>query len=147
MSSGPAKVDVDDLVIALEFASVGEVYGNQAFVSVKTGKIFFKSEDLGIQEDAPADLETSEEFLCMPNKKRFGLGRDLVFSFVEEKLPDRWLDVRDFFRRRGAYARFKHMLESRNMLEAWYRYEETRTREALRRWCEDNGLELAETAK
>jgi hypothetical protein len=147
MSSGPAMVDVDDLVIALEFASVGEVYGNQAFVSVKTGKIFFKSEDLGIQEDAPADLETSEEFLCLPNKRQLGLGRDLVFAFVEEKLPGKWADVREFFRRRGAYARFKDMLESCNMLEAWYKYEETRTEEELRRWCEDNGLQLAHAGK
>jgi hypothetical protein len=147
MSSGPAMVDVDDLVIALEFASVGEVYGNQAFVSVKTGKIFFKSEDLGIQEDAPADLETSEEFLCLPNKRQLGLGRDLVFAFVEDKLPDKWSDVREFFRRRGAYARFKDMLESCNMLEAWYKYEETRTEEELRRWCEDNGLQLAHAGK
>jgi hypothetical protein len=147
MSSGPAKVDVDDLVIALEFASVGEVYGNQAFVSVKTGKIFFKSEDIGIQEDAPADLETSEEFLCLPNKRQLGLGRDLVFAFVEEKLPGKWADVREFFRRRGAYARFKDMLESCNMLEAWYKYEETRTEEELRRWCEDNGLQLAQAGK
>jgi hypothetical protein len=147
MSSGPAKVDVDDLEIALEFASVGEAYGNQAFVSVKTGLIFFKSDDLGPQEDAPADLETSDEFLCVPNKRELDLGRDLVFAFVEENLPDKWVDVREFFRRRGAYAKFKDMLASCNMLEAWYSFEATRTREALRRWCEDNGLELAEAGK
>jgi hypothetical protein len=147
MSSGPAKVDFNDLEIGFEFASIGDAYGNQAFISIKTGKVFLKSDDIEPEEDMPEDLETLEEFLCLPNKNRLGLGRDLVFAFVEEKLPDKWADVREFFRRRGAYARFKDMLASCNMLDAWYSYEQTRTEEELRRWCEDNGLQLGQKAK
>lgn len=139
----PAKVDAHDLFIAFEFASIGEVFGNRAFLSVKTGKTFVVSEDLGPIEELPEDLETSEEFICLPNKRELGLGRDLVFSFVEEKLPDEWDVVRDFFRRRGAYARFKDLLAARGMLEAWYIYEETSTEQALRACCEAHGLQLS----
>jgi len=94
-------------------------------------------------EDIPEDLETSADYLCLPDKGELGLGRDLVFSFVEEKLPTEWEAVRAFFRRRGAYARFKDMLATRGMLEEWYRYEETSTEEALRQWCDDNGLQMS----
>jgi hypothetical protein len=53
--------------------------------------------------------------------------------------------VRDIFGRRGAYRRFKDFLETRSMLEKWYAFEEKATAEALRKWCEENGIELAES--
>jgi hypothetical protein len=143
MSSVTAKVDFKDLLTAFEFASMGEALGCLAFVSVKTGKTFIKSDDLDTDETIPADLETSEEYLCLPNRRELDLGRDLVFSFIQEKLPDEMELVRDFFRRRGAYPKFKNLLASRGQLQAWYSYEEASTEAALRRWCEDNGLELA----
>jgi Uncharacterised protein family (UPF0158) len=145
MSSKPMKVATSELLTAFEFASMGESSGNQAFVSVKTGKTYIVSEDMDLDEEIPEGLETSDDYLCLPNKRDLGLGRDLVFSFVEEKLPDEWDIVREFFRRRGAYARFKEMLASHKMLDEWYSYEATSTEEALRRWCEDNGLQLSGT--
>jgi hypothetical protein len=142
MLSAPAKIDFNDLLTAFEFASMGEVSGCLAFVSIKTGKAFIKSDDLDADEEIPEDLETSEEYLCLPDKRKLDLGRDLVFSFIEEKLPDEMDAVRDFFRRRGAYPKFKNLLASRGMLEAWYRFEEASTEAALRQWCEENGLQV-----
>jgi hypothetical protein len=143
MSSATAKIDFNDLLTAFEFASIGEASGCLAFVSIKTGKTFIKSDDLDADEEIPEDLETSEEYLCLPHKRELDLGRDLVFSFIEEKLPDERDNVRDFFSRRGAYPKFKNMLASRGMLEAWYRYEEASTEAALRQWCEENGMQCA----
>jgi hypothetical protein len=107
MASVTAKVDFKDLLTAFKFASMGEALGCLAFVSVKTGETFVKSDDLDTDEPIPADLETSEEYLCLPDRRELDLGRDLVFSFIQEKLPDEMELVRDFFRRRGAYPNSK----------------------------------------
>jgi hypothetical protein len=143
MPPEPTKVVASELLLAFEIASMGEGSGNQAFVSVNTGKTFIISDYMDPDADIPEDLETSSDYLCLPDKRELGLGRDLVFSFVEEKLPNDWDVVRAFFRRRGAYARFKDLLVSRGILDEWYRYEETSTEEALRQWCEDNGLHMS----
>jgi hypothetical protein len=143
MQPEPTKVVASELLLAFEIASMGEGSGNQAFVSVNTGKTFIISDYMDPDADIPEDLETSSDYLCLPDKRELGLGRDLVFSFVEGKLPNDWDVVRAFFRRRGAYARFKDLLVSRGILDEWYRYEETSTEEALRQWCEDNGLHMS----
>ncbi|KVZ49700.1 hypothetical protein [Burkholderia ubonensis] len=44
--------------------------------------------------------------------------------------------------RRGAYARFKDLLEREGVLEHWYAFEGDSVEKALRRWCAENGLEI-----
>ncbi|MCK5351545.1 hypothetical protein KAJ77_03150, partial [bacterium] len=51
-------------------------------------------------------------------------------------------DVLGIFRRKGAYGRFKGLLEQKGLLEEWYAFEEEKTRERLLRWCEENGVVL-----
>lgn len=46
----------------------------------------------------------------------------------------------EIFRSRGAYGRFKSLLDRANQLEAWHRYEEQAVENALREWCEENEL-------
>jgi hypothetical protein len=93
-------------------------------------------------EELPEDLETNPDYLCLPSKKELDLGRDVVFSFVEESMPDEWDTVRGYFSRAGAYGRFKDLLVTRGKLEAWYRWEEAKTLEALTDWCEEHGLQI-----
>ena len=50
--------------------------------------------------------------------------------------------MRGLFRQRGAYARFKDLIERKDLLEAWYRYEAKATERALREWALNNGLPL-----
>jgi hypothetical protein len=49
--------------------------------------------------------------------------------------------VCDYFRKRGAYARFKALLERTGQLEEWYRFQRAAVEKRLREWCEENGLE------
>ena len=49
-----------------------------------------------------------------------------------------------FFRRKGAYARFKDLLDSEGALELWYKYEAEATEKALRDWCAENDIQLIE---
>ena len=47
-----------------------------------------------------------------------------------------------FFHQRGAYGRFKDLLERKGMLEAWYECEAQAAEQALRAWSAENGLQL-----
>lgn len=48
------------------------------------------------------------------------------------------------FRGRGAYRRFRELLVAANRLEEWYAFEREAVREALKQWCDANGVRLAE---
>ncbi len=46
------------------------------------------------------------------------------------------------FRRKGAYGRFKPLLQDRGPLERWYAFEAAATERALKDWCELNDIPL-----
>ena len=80
----------------------------------------------------------------MPDKWDLDLGSRLVFAFAEQVMPDDYDTVRDIFRRKGAYGRFKKFLGARGMLETWYDFEAKATESALRTWCEVYGIALTD---
>jgi hypothetical protein len=96
----------------------------------------------GIDEIEDADDLDRDQCIEIPHKNDLDLGRNLVFEFVEEHLPDDYERVRQFFRRKGAYSRYKELLEQRGLLETWYDIENSREEQALRQWCEENEIEL-----
>ena len=97
-----------------------------------------------------ADIDETEEeedlnwdqCVEVPRKNDLGLGRNLVFEFVTEHLPDDYGRVRQMFMRRGAYSRYKALLERRGLLQKWFDLENSRVEYALRNWCDENGIEL-----
>jgi putative CocE/NonD family hydrolase len=115
---------------------------NTAYIRTDTGTIHLVSE--AIDEEEPDDLESSDAYVSVPHKNDLDLGRNLVFAFVEEHMPDDWDTVRDIFRKRGAYGRFKDLLQRRRMLDKWFAYEESATEAAVRAWCEDVGIQLSD---
>ena len=62
------------------------------------------------------------------------------------ELPDDYDTVTGFFRRRGAYGRFKNLMDTRGKLERWYDFEARATDAALRAWCAEHGIELVAEA-
>ena len=56
-------------------------------------------------------------------------------------MPEDQREVQEIFSRRGAYARFKDLLERRGLLQRWYEYESDAEREALKVWCQENGID------
>ena len=68
----------------------------------------------------------------------------LVLDFVEACLPDAFDEVRQIFKRRGAYARFRDLLHRKKALDRWYAFEAEATEKALRQWCEDNDITIDE---
>jgi catechol 2,3-dioxygenase-like lactoylglutathione lyase family enzyme len=134
-----AAVKLHELIDAFDFASAGEPFEHGAYLNLEAGTFHFESDP---DEELPEDIEDPDRYVAIPHKHDLNLGKRLALAFVEEALPDALDDVRAMFQRKGAYSRFKTLLERRRMLERWYEYEAKATREALRDWCEDHGINL-----
>jgi hypothetical protein len=144
MPDNRVTVDATDLLWTYEYANAAPEYDTAGYVSLKTGKTYITSQVIDEDEtDNPADLETSDEYLALPDKRELGLGRDLVFDFTSEFMEEEWETVRNYFSRSGAYRRFKDLLIDKGKLDDWHAFEEQRTRQALSEWCAAQGLELS----
>ena len=132
-----------ELFDAVDIVSNAALGVNRAVINRETGKILCSSEAAGIDEIGDADIDGElEKWTEIPHKNYLGLGRSLVFEFIEARLPAKFNYVEKIFQRRGAYSAFKDLLDSAGLLQAWYDFDEARTEEALRGWCRDNGVKL-----
>ena len=137
-------VRYDDLLLAFDFVSDGQLMEHNAHISIDTGQIYWTSELNPTEDEVPDDLETSDRYIAIPHKNELDLGRSLALRFVAQELPERYGQAKAFFRSRGAYARFKQLLESEGVLEKWYKFEEESVEKALRDWCAENDIQLIE---
>ncbi len=126
---------------AFFFVSMAPMYSNHAILCKDTSKIFYESE-YGDEDEIPEEIYYQEDCIKIPHKNELDLGRNLVFEFVEQYLPGDFERVLQIFRRKGAYGRYKGFLESRDFLQKWYDFENSRQKETLREWCEDNKITL-----
>jgi len=137
-------VKYDALSLAFEFVSSGAPMEHNAYVSLDTGEVYWTSDLNPIEDEVPADIETSDRYLAIPHKNDLDLGRKLALRFVARELPECYERAEGFFRRKGAYAHFKQLLESEGVLEKWYKFEEESVERALRDWCAENDIQLVE---
>jgi hypothetical protein len=135
-------VKYDELLSAFDFVSAGTPFENKAYICMDTGAIHWVSVTLDLEEEVPDDIETSNRYIAVPHKNDLDLGRNLALSFVNQELPDEYNTVANFFRHKGAYRRFKNLLETRAMLEKWLSFETKAYETALREWCQKNGIQL-----
>jgi hypothetical protein len=128
---------------AFEFASLGEPGESSAFLNRESGDFIYHSAGyLDPDEDLPEDIDDDDKYVRIPHKRELNLGKRLALAFVMDFLPNDFDKARAIFNRRGAYARFKDLLEHRNALDQWYEYESKTTEEALRAWCAENEVEI-----
>ena len=139
------SVKFEDLQLAFGFVSSGGLGENRAILDTQTGRLYWHSEigDNFEEDELPEDLD-DERHLEIPHKNELNLGTALVFDFVRQFLPDDYDDVRDIFRRRGAYGRFKAMLVRRGALDRWHDFSAKAEEAALRAWCADNKIEIVD---
>jgi hypothetical protein len=139
-----AAVSYDELEMAFAFVSSAPALENAAYICLDTGAIHCTSEFNPIGEEVPDDLETSDRYVPLPHKNDLDLGRPLALRFVVRELPEQAERVVGFFRHKGAYARFKDLLESERLLEKWYNFETESTEKALRDWCAEYNIRIVE---
>ena len=134
------SIPLDDLESAFEWVSASAPFMNSAFISKTTGQVFYASSAHEMDEPLPEDYEDASLYWSVPHRNDLDLGRTLVFEFVEERLADQLGAVEGYFRRRGAYGRFKDLLERKGLLEAWYEHEREATVSALLAWAAEEGM-------
>jgi hypothetical protein len=135
-----APVRFDDLLLAYEWVSSSSPAENGAFVSRVTGKIHWSSSVMELDDELPEDIEDVNIYVAVPHKYDLNLGNNLALTFAEEQLVGSYEAVLKFFRQRGAYGKFKDLLERKGQLEAWYEFEAKATELALREWAAEQEL-------
>ena len=136
-----------DIELAFEFVSSNSVGLNEAFLCRRTGKIYWRSDSMDVEDlndELPDDVEDGERYIAIPGKRDLDLGKPLVLNFASEFLPNDFDDVRYMFSKSGAYKKFRALVTRRNVLDQWYEFESKATVRALREWCELNSIELAD---
>ena len=136
------QISLDDLVDALEFVSAGQPMEHEAYLCVSTGTIHYHTELGDDEEPLPDDVWDTAKYIPIPHKNDLGLGKRLAVTFAGRALPDALDEVQDIFRRKGAYGRFKNLLERRDLVQRWYEFEAAMQKEALRQWHEDSRIEF-----
>ena len=137
------EVDVKYADLEFEFNNVsfGDPYEHTVYVSRSTGQTYFRS-DMADVDELPDDVEENDDYVEIPHKHDLDLGKKLVWEFVDLQIPGLKNKVQGIFSRRGAYSRYKAYLADLDLLDAWFRFENERTREALLEWCRDEGIPI-----
>jgi hypothetical protein len=131
---------------AFEFASHSGPGETRAFINLDTASLHCISDAIELEEELPEDFESSDRYLALPHKNDLNLGRALAFSFAEQYLSKDYEKVVGYFHKRGAYSRFKDLLEYRGVLEDWFNYEKLATEQAVRLWCNEHEVQLSFSA-
>ncbi len=134
-------VDKTDLQLAFDYVSSGGVGEHEAYLDRDAGTFLWHSEYGDNFDELPEDLR-SDRYIEIPHKNELNLGKSLVFAFVIEYIPNSLYEVEAIFRKKGAYHRYKVLLERNGMLEKWYAYEEDALEDSIKEWCEFNQIEL-----
>jgi hypothetical protein len=115
-----------------------------AMVSRETGMVHLLNDEY-MDEEAPTPSASggNDGYVPVPPAGMLGIGDGLVLRFAAKHLAADQDIVRDLFRGRNTEG-FARLLEERGAGEAWERFHEEVTRTALQRWCEENGLQLAD---
>lgn len=114
-----------------------------AMVSRETGIIHLLNDEY-MDEEAPMPSASggNDNYVAVPPAGTLGIGDGLVLRFAATHLAEDQQTVRDLFSDRDTEG-FARLLDERGASEAWDRFHDEATRTALRRWCEENGLQLA----
>ena len=137
-------VSFTELSDAVDFVSAGHNEENRAYLCKESGKIYCHSDFVPDLDELPDDIEDGEKYLRIPDQRSLDLGKSLALDFAREFLPDDFDQVRDFFRRKGAHAKFKGLVVQRGVLDRWYDFQVKARERALRTWCEDNEIAVVD---
>jgi len=140
-----SSVNYNELRNAFEFVSSDSPSVQNAYISLDNGEIFWVSASVELEETVPEDVATSTRYLAVPHKNELQLGQKMALEFIDRALPDHYNAVASFFRKRGAYRKFKELLQAEGMLEPWFAHEANACDEELRIWCDENNIKLTYT--
>ncbi len=138
----PMQHDFSEIELAFELVSSQMQLSCSAYLCRTDGKIYNLDDGAGIYDVLPDDFELSEDYLEIPHKNDLDLGRALVREFINERAPALSNEVYEVFSRKGAYRRYKSLLDHNGLLDDWFSYEQAETEKALKQWCKRNSIDL-----
>lgn len=133
---------ISEIIEAIEFVN-GDPAEAEAYICIATGEVFTYWPDTDDPSVLPSDVSDESLYLPLPTKQELRLGAALAMEFAEEKCPEHLEEVRSHFRKPGAYRKFKALLESATLLEAWYQYEQEASIAAVKNWLQASGIATA----
>ncbi len=152
-----SPVKLTDIIEGMDFQSdEGRSYLNTAtgeVISITDETLRAAEADERL-EDSPAwqqdtirmakDMLEHEHYLALPSR----------FDIYEYRIMERFCDAVDdddirndlchAIRGRGAFRRFKGMIQAYGMTEAWYRYRDATLREIAMVWCDEHDIPYPE---
>ncbi|GMQ46709.1 hypothetical protein [Vibrio sp. 10N] len=131
-------INFDELELAVEFVSGDPSFGAEAYLDTVSGKIYYVGD--GVEEEAPTDLYTNEQYRSLPSKQDLGLGRTTALDFISTKYPEEYDEVFQYFSRKGAFSKFRIHIEQIGALEQWYEYQNLALHQALQDWCDEKNI-------
>jgi len=134
-------ISFDDIENAFLFVSMDQQGMHNAYLCKETGHIFYTSE-MGDSDELPEDVDNPDQYITIPHKNDLELGKALVIEFTSKYMPEELDRVYSIFRGKGAYSRYKDLLEMKGFLDEWYKYENERQKAALKEWCMENDIEI-----
>ena len=141
----PMPVSLKDILEAFEFVSANNAGEHQAFLCRQSGKVYWYVEYSDNEmSELPDDMDDSEKYIKIPDKRELDLGKPLVLEFLRQTLPSEIDKVQRIFSARRAYARFKDLMDRKGALDQWYNFEAKAEEEALRMWCALNSIEISD---
>lgn len=126
---------------AFEYANINGG-GNEVVLDRRGGKPIC-IEGFGDTDPVPDDIDDDSRYLMMPDKRDLGLGTDLVYRFIDAKASHLYDETRAAFSQRGAYRRFKALMESHGLIDSWHQFETEAEKTALLNWCQENNIPLS----
>ena len=131
-----------EIRMAFDFVSSRDQGDNVAYASRDEGEIYYYSEVLGLDETGRQDVHSSN-FEIIPHCDTLNLGKELAFDFIDERLPEQYAAVRDFFAdEETADSLFRDMLETHGLLQDWNEYKAEKVEKTLREWCLQKHIDL-----
>ena len=140
MSDTPQRSKFDEIEWAYDICDGSDEM--HAYVSKLSGEVVYNNEEITGEPCPIEDIDLDNNYLHIPAKFDLNLGTQCVWEFVHTQIPGLEPKIRELFRGKGAYRRWKHWLERNDLLDRWYEFEETAQRKALRSWCDFHKIPL-----
>ena len=138
-------IDLDELRLAYELQNQVHDLDDGSWLDLEAGTLITHiGENPDLFPPLPADIETNPRYVPLPTRQELNLGRELALDFMAERRPDEVRWTRETLGRRGGWHRFKNHLEDIGLIRDWYDYQEQHTLQALKAWCESQGVEVVE---
>lgn len=86
--------------------------------------------------------EANDNIICMFDyfsKNDYDIMQDFIDTIEDINLREKLYDAT---RGRGAFSRFRYIVESSDLLEEWYKYKDEKYKVIAKEWCIDNNIEF-----